>query len=66
MWRLWHKLFGWDYVVYAGSFHTRVCQLYKDGMGRVWIYRHTNSDPLTIDDPKRVMWLTCSPAKWGF
>lgn len=39
MWRLWHKLFGWHYVVVSIAYDDRICRVYVDGDGRPYARR---------------------------
>lgn len=40
MWKLWHKLFGWDYVLYefAGEYHIRRIKKAPNGLEYVTVY----------------------------
>lgn len=60
MWRLWNKLFGWDYISYGTGYKARRIQLdknnkpYTSGAG---IYAE-------VLIPKNWIWLTCPASKY--
>lgn len=67
MYRLLHRLFGWDYVQWRNSCDSGIARLHVDGFGRVYYWRYkTIRVADEVVDPNRVLWLTCSPAKFGF
>ncbi len=67
MWQLWHLLFGWDYIQWSSSYSSGIARVHIDGMGRVWYWRYKVTKVADIiTDPKDVIWLTCSPKKYGF
>ena len=64
-WKLMHQLFGWDYVQWRNAASQGVARVFVDGMGRVYYWRYKSIKVVDfIDDPKRVVWLTCSPQKY--
>lgn len=69
IWRLKHKLFGWDYVAWRNSAANGVARVYVSGEGKpyYWRYKFTKVlDPLDPPGPlTRITWLTCPPSKYG-
>jgi len=43
MWRLWHRLFGWDYVLYTfvSSCHIRRVRKFPNGVEYVMVFSST-------------------------
>lgn len=67
MYRLLHWLFGWDYVQWRNSADQGIARVHTDGTGRVFYWRYRNIGLAdTITHPTDVLWLTCSPSKYGF
>jgi hypothetical protein len=60
-------LFGWDYIYWKNSVDSGVARVMKLPDGRVayWRYRCTNVMD-EIVNARDVLWLTCSPSKFGF
>lgn len=67
MYRVLHLLFGWDYIHWRNTADSGVARIRRDHAGRVWYWRYwlTNVADRVVD-PSAVLWLTCSPAKYGF
>lgn len=65
MWKLWHWLFGWDYIHWDTGHHQGIARLWHDQTGRVvyWQYQSISSLRI-IEHPAEVTWLTCSPEKF--
>jgi hypothetical protein len=65
MWRILHRLFGWDYVAWWNSADQGIARVHVDGMDRVyyWPYKCIASADF-ITEPERVIWLTCRPEKY--
>ena len=65
MYRLWHKLFGWDYILWKNSADVGIARVIKPKSGQIayWRYRITNVLDI-IEKPDQVIWLTCSPSKY--
>ena len=62
MWKLWNKLFGWDYVWYANfTFEASRVRVLPTGEPYI-IY---NDCLYIITNNKRFIWLTCIPEKYG-
>lgn len=65
IWKLLHKLFGWDYIVWKNSAHSGIARVYVDRMNRVFYWRYRSTKVLdVIKRPEQVIWLTCSPIKY--
>ena len=67
MWKLYHLLFGWDYITWKNSADQGIARVHRDRAGNLfyWRYKTTNlADPIT--DANNHYWLTCSPEKYGF
>jgi len=59
MWRLWNKLFGWEYVVIPWAFSdTKVVRVRytQDGVPYLKVYDRI----LTLDVKEPILWLTKS------
>jgi hypothetical protein len=66
MWKLWHRLFGWDYIHWENSADEGIARIQKGYNGEVfyWRYKITSvADKITTAE--NVIWLTCEPRKWG-
>jgi hypothetical protein len=65
MWRIFHLLFGWDYVAWANSAHQGIARVHVDGMGRAYYWRYKAIRVADfIEKPECVIWLTCGPEKY--
>ncbi len=77
MWKLFHFIFGWDYVYWENPNTYKLCgvsRIYKDGFGIPYIiikipdtdYTYKIYLHLTPDVCKyySIMWLTCTPQKY--
>jgi hypothetical protein len=65
MWRLMHKLFGWDYVQWRNATDQGIARVHVEGTGRVWYWRYKGSHVAdVIADRRQVLWLTCKPGKY--
>jgi hypothetical protein len=65
MYKIWHKLFGWDYVHWSNSYARGISRvrLTPDGTAFYWRYRFIHClDKITSAD--QVTWLTCKPEKY--
>lgn len=65
MWKLWNKLFGWDYVAWENSADQGVARVYQDGAGIAYYFRYPS---IRLADrilkTNQVIWLTCKPSKY--
>ena len=65
IYKLLNKLFGWDYIQWSNSAAQGVARVHVDGMRRVWYWRYKGTKVVDIiEDPAKVIWLTCSPNKY--
>lgn len=65
MWKLWHLLFGWDYIAWSNFADQGVARVSRDFEGRVYYWRYKSvhlADP--IKSPEQVFWLTCPSSKY--
>ena len=65
IYKILHRLFGWDYIQWTNCVHSGVARVHVDGMGRVWYWRYRSikvADCITY--PEKVLWLTCKPSKY--
>jgi hypothetical protein len=65
IYRLLHRLFGWDYIAWHNITDQGIARVQVDWTGRVWYWRY-KSIMVTdfIEDPSHVLWLTCPPSKY--
>lgn len=65
MYKILHKLFGWDYIAWQNSAAQGIARIRTDHSGRVYYWRyksvHIADD---IRKPAQVLWLTCKPSKY--
>jgi len=65
IYKLLNKLFGWDYIQWENFASRGVARVHVDGMRRVWYWRYKGIKAADIiEDPAKVIWLTCSPNKY--
>lgn len=65
MYKLLHKLFGWDYIQWQNEADHGIARVIIDISGRVCYWRYKGIRVLDeITDPKKVYWLTCSSHKY--
>lgn len=66
MYKLWHRLFGWDYIYWSNGVSSGVSRVEKDGEGNLvyWKISSMQQDLTKITSPKDVVWLTCNPKKY--
>lgn len=65
MWKLMHKILGWDYVQWSNCCDQGVARVHADGMGRAYYWRYTTIGVADIiHKPEQVIWLTCAPTKY--
>lgn len=65
MWKLWNKLFGWDYIYWRNFADHGVARVYRSPNDNVyyWGYKTTQlADRITYAD--QVIWLTCRSSKY--
>lgn len=64
MYKIWNKLFGWDYVAWENSADHGIARVYKNSF-QIYYCRY----PLTkvfdeIKSKEQVIWLTCNSDKY--
>ena len=73
MYKLWHFLFGWDYIYWQNSVANGIARVHKTPDGQPYYYRYKLTKLIdiipspSVKQPwynKPVMWLTCSPSKY--
>ena len=65
IYKLLNKLFGWDYIGWSNPADQGVARVHVDGMRRVWYWQYKSIKAVNIiEDPEKVIWLTCSPNKY--
>jgi hypothetical protein len=65
MWKLLHKLFGWDYIQWSNSSDQGVARVHTDQNARTYYWRYKSMKLVDeIKDTKQVFWLTCPPSKY--
>lgn len=65
MWKLLHKMFGWDYIQWSNSCAQGIARVYADHNGRVYYWRYKTTQLADeIKSPEQVFWLTCNPSKY--
>lgn len=64
-WRLYHKLFGWDYIQWENLSDQGVARVFVDGTGAPYYWRYWNIGVADgIASASQVRWLTCHPSKY--
>jgi len=65
MWKLWNKLFGWDYIYWTNSADQGVARIMTDFEGNPFYIRYRLTKVIDrIKTSDQVMWLTCKPSKY--
>jgi len=70
IWKLCHKLFGWDYIHWENSADYGVARVHKSPEGTVWFWRYKNvkcCDVITSakgGSSFKVVWLTCKASDY--
>ena len=65
LYRLKHKIFGWDYIAWKNSADQGIARVHKDHNSVVWYWRYRSTRLLDrIEKPEQVIWLTCPPSKY--
>jgi len=60
-------LFGWDYIYWENSLNQGIARIHKLPDGKVIYWRYELTGVISeIEDASQVIWLTCSPSKYGF
>ena len=66
MWKLWHKLFGWDYIQWSSVELHQVARIKRAPNGLVYFkkYGEIIPFPLKTSKPYQIIFLTCSSRKY--
>lgn len=68
MWRLWNKLFGWDYIYWESSTieHciTSRIRVTGDGIPYFTSFKYAGYLYKVKDHLHEILWLTCKPEKY--
>ena len=69
IYKLLHKLFGWDYVQQSNSVDGGIARIHQDAQGRPYYWRYKSIKVIDrldeLDCITKVVWLTCQPEKYG-
>jgi len=65
MYKLWHWLFGWDYVCWSNICDQGIARVMVSHTRQVWYWQYKSSClAKRISDPGEILWLTCHPSKY--
>jgi len=65
MYKLLHKLFGWDYVYWKNSADNGIARVHKAQEGVVYYYRYKSTQLIDkVLKKEQVVWLTCPASKY--
>jgi hypothetical protein len=65
MWRLWNKIFGWDYIAWRNTADKGIARINKGYNDECWYFRYKITRVIDIVTNKdQVVWLTCEPKKY--
>lgn len=66
MYKLLHKLFGWDYIQWDNSVDSGISRIHIDGDGIPYYWRYkVNSVADRLNVPfVRIIWLTCPRSRY--
>lgn len=65
MWKLWNKLFGWDYIQWRNTCDEGVARVWLDGDGRCFYWRYKSIWVCDeIKSKTQVVWLTSPSSKY--
>ena len=63
--QLFHKVFGWDYIVWKNTADQGIARVQTLPSGEVYYWRYKLTKVVDIvKNSDQVLWLTCSPAKY--
>ncbi len=66
MYKLWHKLFGWDYIYWEEPWASGICRIHIDGEGNPYFYKYKSIKVLNwIKETEYIRWLTCNREKYN-
>lgn len=69
IYKILHKIFGWDYVHWSSGAYSGIARVRVDGNGNPFIFRFGKQDVLKLYNPPYntvniITWLTCSSNKY--
>jgi hypothetical protein len=65
MWKIWNKLFGWDYISWKNSAAQGIARVNKGHNGECWYFRYKTTRRIDkVESADQVVWLTCKPEKY--
>ena len=65
LYKLKHKLFGWDYIHWKNFITAGIARVHVARDGKVYYWRYKTTKVLDeIKEPNQVTWLTCKPEKY--
>jgi hypothetical protein len=65
MYKLYNKLFGWDYIQWTNTAASGVSRVFNDGNKRACYFRYKITGLVDeIKTKEQVFWLTCEPDKY--
>lgn len=65
MYKLYHFLFGWDYIFWKNSADAGIARVFKTPDGKINYFRYKITNLIDeIESKEQVTWLTCKPEKY--
>ena len=66
MWKVLHKLFGWDYISWKNTADNGIARVVAlpDGTIGYWRYKNTKLFDVINELETRIVWLTCPRSKY--
>lgn len=64
MWKIWHKLFGWDYVLWQDRYYGGVSRVLFLPDGTQGYLKQPNIFRTLQGAEDTIFWLTCKPEKY--
>ncbi len=66
MWKIFNKLFGWDYINVKSSYLSipdRIVRVHVDGEGHPYYWLYSSAERI-YEGKDNIVWLTCHPGKY--
>lgn len=65
MYKLWNRLFGWDYIYWQHGVNSGISRVFNDCNNKTIFYKYKSIGMIEeIIHPDQVFWLTCAPEKY--
>lgn len=65
LYKLWHKLFGWDYIQWNNVVASGIARVFNNTEGDTYYWRYKSIKVLDqIKTKNQVVWLTCNSSKY--